>query len=72
METRFADREQIETFVKLLNDGKLPEATDILAEIAAIQLDNAARIISDGNGEPLTSVFKAIGTVAASMGVAGV
>ena len=68
METRFGDREQIETFVTLLNDGKLPEATDILAEIAAIQPDNAARIISDANGEPLTIAFKAIGTNRARFG----
>ncbi len=61
-ETRFPDREQIESFVEFLNDGKLPEAANLLAEIAAIQTDNAARIIADANGEPLTIALKAIGT----------
>ena len=61
-ETKFPEREQIESFVDLLNAGKLPEAANLLAEIAAIQADNAARIIADANGEPLTIVLKAIGT----------
>jgi uncharacterized protein (DUF2336 family) len=61
-EARFPDREQIESFVELLNAGKLPEAANILAEIAAIQPDNAVRIIADANGEPLTIALKAIGT----------
>ncbi|MDP1699883.1 MAG: DUF2336 domain-containing protein [Aestuariivirga sp.] len=61
-ETKFPDREQIEAFVEFLNAGKLPEAANLLAEIAAIQADNAARIIADANGEPLTIALKAIGT----------
>ena len=61
-ETRFPDREQIESFVEFLNAGKHPEATNLLAEIAAIHPDNAARIIADANGEPLTIALKAIGT----------
>jgi uncharacterized protein (DUF2336 family) len=61
-ETRFPDREQIEAFVELLNVGKFPEASNLLAEITAIQTDNAARIIADANGEPLTIALKAIGT----------
>lgn len=61
-ETKFPEREQIESFVDLLNAGKLPEAASLLAEIAAIQTDNAARIIADANGEPLTIALKAIGT----------
>ncbi len=61
-ETKFPEREQIESFVELLNAGKLPEAANLLAEIAAIQTDNAARIIADANGEPLTIALKAIGT----------
>lgn len=61
-ETKFPDREQIESFVEFLNAGKLPDATNCLAEIAAIQPDNAARIIADANGEPLTIALKAIGT----------
>ena len=36
-ETKFPDREQIESFVEFLNAGKLPEAANLLAEIAAIQ-----------------------------------
>ena len=60
-ETKFPEREQIETLVDFLNDGKLAEATNLMAEIAAIQPDNAARIISDANGEPLSIAFKAIG-----------
>ena len=48
--------------MELLNAGKLPEAANLLAEIAAIQTDNAARIITDANGEPLTIALKAIGT----------
>ena len=61
-ETKFPDREQIEAFVEFLNAGKHPEAANLLAEIAAIQTDNAARIIADANGEPLTIALKAIGT----------
>lgn len=61
-ETKFPDREQIESFVEFLNAGKLPEASNLLAEIATIQADNAARIIADANGEPLTIALKAIGT----------
>jgi uncharacterized protein (DUF2336 family) len=61
-ETRFPDREQIESFVEFLNAGKLPEAANLMAEIAAIQPNNAARIIADANGEPLTIALKAIGT----------
>jgi uncharacterized protein (DUF2336 family) len=61
-ETKFPDREQIESFVEFLNAGKHPEAANLLAEIAAIQTDNAARIIADANGEPLTIALKAIGT----------
>jgi hypothetical protein len=61
-ETRFPDREQIESFIEFLNAGKLPEAANILAEIAAIQPENAVRIIGDANGEPLTIALKAIGT----------
>jgi uncharacterized protein (DUF2336 family) len=61
-ETRFPDREQIESFVEFLNAGKFPEASILLAEITAIQPENAARIIADANGEPLTIALKAIGT----------
>ncbi len=61
-ETKFPDREQIESFVEFLDAGKLPEAANLLAEIAAIQADNAVRIIADANGEPLTIALKAIGT----------
>ncbi|HUQ37048.1 MAG TPA: DUF2336 domain-containing protein [Aestuariivirga sp.] len=61
-ETKFPDREQIESVVEFLNAGKLPEAANLLAEIAAIQPDNAVRIIADANGEPLTIALKAIGT----------
>ena len=67
-ETKFPEREQIETFVEFLSAGNLSEATNILAEIAAIQPDNAARIISDANGEPLTIAFKAIGINRARFG----
>jgi hypothetical protein len=62
METKFPDREQIESFIEFLSAGKLSEATNLLAEIAAIQPDNAARIISDAMGEPLSIALKAIGT----------
>jgi hypothetical protein len=61
-ETKFPEREQIEAFVEFLNAGKHPEAASLLAEIAAIQPDNAVRIIADANGEPLTIALKAIGT----------
>ena len=61
-ETRFPDREQIEAFVEFLNAGKFPEASNLLAEITAIQPDSAARIIADANGEPLTIALKAVGT----------
>jgi uncharacterized protein (DUF2336 family) len=67
-ETKFPESEQIETFVEFLSAGNLSEATNILAEIAAIHPDNAARIISDANGEPLTIAFKAIGTNRARFG----
>ncbi len=61
-ETKFPEREQIESLVEFLNAGKLPEAANLLAGIAAIQPDNATRIIADANGEPLTIALKAIGT----------
>ena len=61
-ETRFPDREQIEAFVEFLNAGKFPEASNLLAEITAIQPDSASRIIADSNGEPLTIALKAVGT----------
>ena len=67
-ETKFPEREQVETFVNCLNTGNLSEATNILAEIAAIHPDNAARIIADANGEPLSIAFKAIGTNRAHFG----
>ena len=51
-ETKFPDREQIESFVEFLNAGKHPEAANLLAEIAAIHTDNAVRIIADANGDP--------------------
>ena len=68
METKFPDREQIEAFVEFLRVGDLSEATNLLAEIAAIQPDNAARIISDAMGEPLSIALKAIGTNRARFG----
>ena len=67
-EAKFPEREQVETFVNCLNSGNLSEATNILAEIAAIHPDNAARIIADANGEPLSIAFKAIGTNRAHFG----
>jgi len=67
-EAKFPEREQVESLVNFLNSGNLPEATNILAEIAAIHPDNAARIISDANGEPLSIAFKAIGTNRAHFG----
>ncbi len=67
-ETKFPEREQVESFVNCLNSGNLSEATNILAEIAAIHPDNAARIIADANGEPLSIAFKAIGTNRAHFG----
>jgi uncharacterized protein (DUF2336 family) len=68
METKFPDREQIEAFIEFLSAGNLSEATNLLAEIAAIQPDNAARIISDAMGEPLSIAMKAIGTNRARFG----
>jgi hypothetical protein len=68
METKFPEREQIETFIEFLSAGNLSEATNLLAEIAAIQPDNAARIISDAMGEPLSIAMKAIGTNRARFG----
>jgi hypothetical protein len=60
-ETHFPERERVETFVHLLEKGKMEEAADQLAELAAINPANAMRIISDRNGEPLSVVLKAIG-----------
>ena len=68
METKFPDREQIEAFIEFLSAGNLSEATNLLAEIATIQPDNAARIISDAMGEPLSIAMKAIGTNRARFG----
>jgi Uncharacterised protein conserved in bacteria (DUF2336) len=61
-EARFPEREDIEGFVTLLKDGKLPEAAEKLAEIGGVHLDSALRVISDRDGEPLAIVFKAMGT----------
>jgi Uncharacterised protein conserved in bacteria (DUF2336) len=67
-EVRFPEREDIEAFVTLLKDGKLPEAAEKLAEIGGIHLDSALRVISDRDGEPLAIVFKAMGTNRARFG----
>lgn len=61
-EAKFPDREDIESFVSLLEAGKLPEATKLLSEIAGIAPESALRIISDRDGEPLAIALKAIGT----------
>jgi uncharacterized protein (DUF2336 family) len=60
-EAKFPEPEKIEEFVSLLRDGKLPEASEKLAEIASIHAETAVRIISDREGEPLAIVFKAMG-----------
>ena len=61
-EAKFPEREDIEAFVELLVDGKLPESAEKLAEIGGIQLETALRIVSDRDGEPLAIMFKAMGT----------
>ena len=61
-EVKFPEREDVEVLVTLLNDGRLPEASEKLAEIGGIHLDSASRIISDRDGEPLAIMFKALGT----------
>ena len=61
-EPKFAEREEIEALVALLQSGKIPEAAEKLQEIGGIQLESALRIISDRDGEPLAIMFKALGT----------
>jgi Uncharacterised protein conserved in bacteria (DUF2336) len=67
-ETKFPEHEQIEEVVALLADGKLPEASEKLAEIAGIQIETATRIANDREGEPMAIVFKAMGTNRARFG----
>ena len=61
-EVKFPERDDIEMLVKLLQNGRLPEAAEKLAEIGGIHLDSALRIVSDRDGEPLAIMFKALGT----------
>lgn len=60
-ETQFPDKELVETAIDLAVAGKLEEAAERLAEIGGICKENAARILSDGDGEPLAVLFKALG-----------
>ena len=58
---KFAEKSEIAKLAQLITDGENEAARDLLSKLANIEPDNAARIISDTEGEPITVVFKAIG-----------
>ncbi|MEM8688358.1 MAG: DUF2336 domain-containing protein, partial [Pseudomonadota bacterium] len=45
----------------LIEQGKIDEATKLLAQLGRVSESNANRIIVDPSGEPLTIIFKALG-----------
>jgi len=60
-ETQFPDKDLVEAAIDLAVDGKLEEAAGRLAEIGGICKENAERILSDADGEPIAVLFKALG-----------
>jgi hypothetical protein len=60
-EAQFPDKELVEMAIDLAVEGKLEEAAGRLAEIGGICKENAERILSDADGEPIAVLFKALG-----------
>ncbi len=60
-EAQFPDKELVEMAIDLAVEGKLEEAAERLAEIGGICKENAQRILSDTDGEPLAVLLKALG-----------
>jgi uncharacterized protein (DUF2336 family) len=57
----FPPRERVDQFASLIASGDSAGAARLLAELAGLQEKNAARIIADGDGEPIAAALKALG-----------
>ena len=60
-DAKFPSKDLIEKVVDLAVKGKLEKAAELLAGIGGICSENALRIISDRDGEPIAVVLKAMG-----------
>ena len=60
-EAQFPDKDLVDGAIDLAIEGKLQEAAGRLAEIGGICKENAERILSDADGEPIAVLFKALG-----------
>ncbi len=60
-DARFPTRSLIDNVVELAVKGRIEDAAEQLAGIGGICQENAMRILSDRDGEPLTVVLKAMG-----------
>jgi uncharacterized protein (DUF2336 family) len=61
-EAKFPERSRIDAVVEHAAAGRMEDAAVNLAEIGGISPENAMRILSDRDGEPLAIVMKALGT----------
>jgi hypothetical protein len=57
----FPPSESIDQLISFVVSGDVAKASQLLAELAAVTENNAARIISDSDGEPLAAALKALG-----------
>jgi hypothetical protein len=60
-EAQFPDKELVEEAIDLAVAGKLEEAAERMAGIGGICRENAMRILSDTDGEPIAVLLKAMG-----------
>ena len=60
-EAQFPDKDLVEAAIDLAVEGKLEDAAARMAEIGGICKENAERILSDADGEPVAVLFKALG-----------
>jgi hypothetical protein len=60
-EALFPDKDLVEAAIDLAVEGKLEDAAARMAEIGGICKENAERILSDADGEPVAVLFKALG-----------
>ena len=58
---KFPPKRKVEELVDLIADGVTDQAAAMMADIAGTNQDNARRIITDPDGEPLTVVLKTMG-----------